>query len=174
MRRLFNNRLTRRIGIPGTIAAGVVALTAGVALAAMLIYGTGTFSASAAETQQLTVDNTALTGTLYPGATVGAKGVVHNPNNFPVTVVAVVVSNSGMTVAPAACENHVTLVGGSGVTGYGPTNITGKKFTLATPVAVGAGSAAWVEVPGIVAQDAAGTTTCGVTAQIVVEATAGS
>lgn len=168
-------KLTRRIGVPAAaVSFGIVAV-AGAAVAAMLIFGAGTFSANAAETKPLTVSNTALTSTLYPGGSAGAKGVVHNPNDFPVTVTDVIVKESpAIAVSPSECNGKVNPTGVHGTYG-GPTgNVTGWKYHLSTPVVVNAGSAAWVTVPSAVSQDPSGTTTCGVTADIVVVATAGA
>jgi hypothetical protein len=119
-----------------------------------------------------------LTSSLTPGNTVGAKADVHNPNDFPVTVTAVILHNSTLTVtakAPAtaadqtSCETTVHPVGAAG-TWPGNGGGAGTVQTIAANVTIPAGQTRTVTVPSAVKQDDTGTALCGVHADFAVQA----
>lgn len=157
------------------VAVSLVAALAlpAAAWAAVELFGFGTLDAVAATTQNLTVNNKTaqLVGKLIPGKTVGAKADVTNPNDFPVTVTAVIVLDKSLAVTPdlPACQMSVHIVG-----------------TPTTWPAAG-GGAAWlqkvkenvtllpgetksVEVPLAVKQDLGASVLCGVHAEFAVRA----
>lgn len=167
----------RKLAIALTSAAAVVA-TGGAALAAVLIFGFGQASVAATATQNLTVDNIDVTAPLLPGGTVGAKGIVHNPNNYPVKVSAVIIRADGATGVPAASCGFPAVLTPKGVfnANYGPGIGAGWKTAIAAgdQVTVPANGAAWVSIPEAVSQAAGSTSMCGFTASIAVEALAGN
>lgn len=157
------------------LGAGLgVAAAGGAAWAAVTLFGFGDADVAATATQNLTVDNIDVTAPLLPGGTVGAKGVVHNPNNYPVKVTAVIIRAEGAQGVPASCSLPGVLtpkgVAGDYGTGIGP----GWKTVLADPVTVAAGGAEWVAVPQAVAQQSGSNMMCGFKAKVAVEATAGN
>lgn len=170
---------TRKKVIVATVLA-VVAVGGGTAWAAVELFGFGSFNSAAATTQELTVvQNTGvLTSSLTPGNTVGAKADVHNPNDFPVTVTAVILRNSTLTVtakAPAtaadqtSCEQTVHPVGTAG-TWPGSGGGAGTVQAIAANVTIPAGQTRTVTVPAAVKQEDTGTALCGVHADFAVRA----
>lgn len=168
-----NNKKKKAIVVSGLVAA--LALPAA-AWAAVELFGFGTLDAAAATTQNLTVDpkTTQLIGKLIPGSTVGVQAEVTNPNDFPVTVNAVIVNNKKFTGTPdnsKVCVSSVHLVGtpttwpdGGGGGGAGTLQ------DIKAPVTIPAGKSAVVEVPKSVSQDAAATVLCGVHVEFAVRA----
>lgn len=118
---------SRKIMIFTTLA---VLLTAGIAIAAWMVHGTGNGSGKAAVAQNLVVEaGTTTTGDLYPGATGGDIAVkVTNNNSFPVQLTDATVAGA---VTPIACSVTVNS---------GPFDLSGA------PV-LGAGASADVTIP---------------------------
>ncbi|MFI5935958.1 hypothetical protein [Actinoplanes sp. NPDC051494] len=81
-----------------------VAVAGTAAWAAVTLYGSGDADVAATQLQNLTVDNIGVTAPLLPGETVGAKGIVHNPNNFPVRVISVIIRQEGLEGVGAGCS----------------------------------------------------------------------
>jgi hypothetical protein len=162
------------------VIGGVTAtfLIPAAAWAAVTLFGFGTFDADAATTQNLTVNNATahLTGKLVPGATVGAKADVTNPNDFPVSVTGVLVQNNSVAVSPAtpACADSVHLIGTAGPTYPGTGGGASTKQDSGAPVTIAPGATVTITVPQSVKQDASATTLCGVHANFAVVAQVGS
>lgn len=156
--------------VVGVVGAGLLPIAA---YAAVQLFGFGTLDSAAATTQNLTVNNESaqLVGKLVPGSTVGAKAVVNNPNDFPVTVTAVIVRNSSLAVTPntADCQNTVHVIG-SATTWPGDGGGAGTLQAIESNVTIAAHSAGWVTVPQAVKQDESATTLCGVHAEFAVRA----
>lgn len=158
-----------------TVVGGAlaIALAGGAAYAAVQLLGFGDASVDAASTQNLTIDNFQTVSPLYPGATVGAKAIVHNPNNFPVKVTAVVIRQEGLSGKGTGCDNgslHPKGVEGE----YGDSVGHGWKTVVSPAVPVAANSAAWVQIDQAVSQDASATAMCGFNAKIAVTAETGN
>lgn len=158
--------------VGGTIAGFLAAGTA--AFAAVTLFGGGHAAVAAAVPNPLTVDQVQFTSTLLPGGSANVKGTVHNQNDFPVKVIAVIVLEAGAHGVGVGCTglsvngtpgNHV--INGSGVPA------PGFKTTLAAPVTIAANGAEAIEVPNIVSQAADATSFCGFEANVAVVATAG-
>jgi hypothetical protein len=105
---------------------GGVALTATAAVAAILILGTGTLSATGATNPTITVNTTTISGKVVPGGpkrTITAK--VTNPNDFGVKLDTATVSgvqvNAPSGVSVADCNSFVF---------HGTGSPDGKTFTL--------------------------------------------
>lgn len=154
-------------------AVGVLAM-GGTAWAAMTLFGFGTLNASAATTAGLKVNNASvqLVGNLVPGTTVGASLQVSNPNDFPVTVTAVVVKDSSLKILPnvLSCTTSVHVVGTATVwpgIGGGAAKLLDVK-----DVTVAAHHTATILVPQVVKQDLGASILCGLKADIAVKATA--
>lgn len=163
-------RKTRKYTVLG--ALGAVLILPAAAYAAVTLWGFGDVSASATEIQALTITDVSLTAPLVPGVTVGSKGIVHNPNNFPVTVTDVITRTTGLGVTGVGCvASTVHPVGTFG--SFGGAVGDGWKQAL-TPVTIAANSAEWVTVPEAVLQDSGATAMCGFTAKIAVQAHAGN
>lgn len=159
--------------IVAVVAGGVILATGGTAWAAYALFGYGTLDASAATTQGLTVDNSTakLTGTLVPGQTVGAQADVHNPNDYPVTVVAVLVKDSTVaTVGGGDCNSTVHIIGTPGSTWPGSGGGTATKQAIASTVTIPANQTKVVTVPQAVKQDASANSLCGIHADFAVQA----
>lgn len=167
----------KKYTLVGGALAAVLIPTA--AWAAVNIFGFGSFDGAAATTQNLTIDSgtAQLTGSLTPGNTVGAKANVHNPNDFPVTVTAIILKNSSLTAtakAPAgpgdqdSCNATVHPVGTA--TTYPGSSDAGTKQAISENVVIPAGQSRQVTVPAAVKQDAAGTALCAVHADFAVVA----
>lgn len=163
------------------VIAGVAAtfMIPAAAWAAVELFGFGTIDAAASTTQNLVVDpaSVQLTNKLVPGQTVGAKAIVNNPNDFPVTVTGVLVQDSSVATNPASveCANTVHLV----TTGAGPTypgagGGASSKQAIAAPVTIAPGASVWITVPASVKQDASATQLCGVKANFAVVGQIGS
>lgn len=164
----------KRWAIIASVAGGALLIPA-VAFAAVLLFGFGTFSADASAPTPLTVDNVSLTKTLAPGQTVGAKGIVHNPNDFPVTVTSVIVQDSSVAVSGAGCQiSSLSLHGTPGVTYPGAGGGTGHRQAISAATEIPAGGAEWVTVPASVSQAAGADAMCGVSAKFAVQAQVGS
>lgn len=156
-------------------AIGAVLVAPGAAWAAYQLFGFGEINAAAAVTQNLTVANESaqLTKKLVPGQTVGAKAVVNNPNDFPVTVTEVLVRDSSLAVVPAvpadlaACQQSVHVVGTPGASWPGGSG-TATKQAIAEPVVIAPGESKWITVPNAVRQDASATKLCGIKAEFAV------
>jgi hypothetical protein len=161
-------------------AVGGTLLAGGAAFAAVTLFSSAHVAAAAAVPSALTVDGVQFTGTLLPGGSAGVKGVVHNPNNFPVSVTDVIVlAGTGTHGVGAGCGAGVLTIGGVPggsytINGSGDT-AAGNKFTLASAVMIPANNGAeWVEIPAAVSQVAGSTALCGFEADIAVVATAGN
>jgi hypothetical protein len=118
-------------------AGTVVALVAGVALAAWVANGTGSGYAKAVTAQQLTtVDASALTvAQLYPGGSGDVKITIVNPNSYPVLVTDVTGNGAIVTTpADATCDasTGVTFTDQTGLSLAVPANNGpgGTTFTL--------------------------------------------
>lgn len=152
---------------------GTLLLAPAAAWAAVTFFGLGTFDATAAA-PSLTVSDGQLTGSLIPGRTVGGKAIVHNPNDFPITVTSVVIRDDGLAATGVVCDIATVHPQGTHGTFAAPAG-AGFRTVLSTPVTVAAnGGAEWVSITNAVAQDAGATGLCAVHANIAVEATAGS
>lgn len=157
----------------------VVALVAAPALAwaTVGLFGYGSIDAAAATTQGLTVNNNSaqLTGKLVPGATVGSKATVTNPNTFPVKVTGVVVHVETMQVVPdsAVCNQTVHPLG-TATAWPGAGGGSGLLQTVAKQVTIPPGQTAVIEVPQAVRQDPAAAVLCGLKADFAVRAQAGN
>jgi hypothetical protein len=106
-------------------AAGVLALTAGVALAAWTVHGSGTGSAKAATALDVTLTNGTPATSLFPGGAADVATQLANPNPFPVHVSSIALDSaqgsSGFSVdgAHSGCDVAVLSLpaqtnGGSG------------------------------------------------------------
>ncbi len=157
-------------GIGGVLLAGTAAY------AAVTLFGGGHVAAAATVPTPLTVDSAEFATTLLPGGSVDVRGIVHNPNSFPVKVTSVIVKNAGAAGSGTGCQNSTLHVGGTdGTFAVSSTaSAAGHQFILATPVSIAAGGAEWVTVPNAVSQDAGATAFCGFAADVAVTATAGS
>lgn len=160
----------------GAGAAVAVALPA-VAWAAINLFGFGDFEAAAGTSKVLVVDNTTVTKTLVPGGKTGTKGIVRNPNDFPIKVTHVIVKNDSVAGTGEGCDqNSLTLLGtpapyplaqDEGATG----SAAGTKQEVAEQVTIAPGQAAWVTVPESVEQKPTATTLCGLKGRYAVVAT---
>lgn len=163
----------KRIAVISAAVAAVAVPAA--AWAAVTLFGFGEADVAAASTQNLTVDNIQTTSALLPGGTVGAKGIVHNPNSFPVTVTDVIIRAEGAQGVGAGCDIPGTLTPKGAAADYGTGIGQGWKTHLADPVTIGAnGDAKWVEIPEAVSQKVGSTVLCGFKAKVAVIATAGN
>lgn len=159
--------------IGGTVAGFVLA--SGAAFAAVTLFGGGHAAVAAAVPNPLTVDQVQFTSTLLPGGSANVKGVVHNPNDFPVKVTDVIVIAAGAHGVGPDCAS-LSIGGTSGtfaINGSG-TTAAGFKTHLAVPVSIAANGAEYVEVPNIVSQAVGATSFCGFEADVAVVATAGN
>jgi hypothetical protein len=153
---------------------GGVALTATAAVAAILILGTGTLSATGATNPTITVDTTTISGKVVPGGpkrTITAK--VINPNDFGVkldsaTVTGVQVS-APSGVSATSCNNFV----------FHGTGTKGKTFTLPanafTAAAANAGNNSdevTLTLPDAISQAESDTKSCDFTLTLEVAASA--
>src|ERR1051325_3113228 len=88
------------------VSGGIATILAvgGAAYAAVQLFGFGDADVDAAGVQNLTIDNFQTLTPLYPGATVGAKAIVHNPNNIPVKVTAVIIRKEGLGGKGSNCD----------------------------------------------------------------------
>ncbi len=162
----------RKLAIAATASAAVLA-TGGAALAAVLFFTSGTFSAQAAETPTLqVVAGGGLTDKLIPGQpAVGGTVNIKNPNTFPVKVTKVLVKTSGIEVTPSTCDmGTLNLHGVSGSTLNGQA---GHLFDIAD-VTLAADETKPITVLGVVSQDAEATVLCGVKVDFVVEGAVGN
>jgi hypothetical protein len=161
----------RKAAIVVVGAVGAVAVSTA-AIAAVLFFATGSFTAAAAATPTLTINPGAhLSGPLVPGqpAVDGIVGIT-NPNTFPVKVTRVLVKTSGLAVTPAACDiNSLTLGGSAGTI----NSQVGNVFDIAD-VTLAAGATADITVPAVVSQAGTATELCGVQADYVVEGAVGN
>jgi hypothetical protein len=162
----------RKLAVVGIALAAVLATT-GAAYAAVKLFGFGEADVAATQLQDLRVDSVAVTAPLLPGATVGAKGVVRNPNGFPVRVTAVIIQAEGAQGVGAGCSLPAVLIP-KGIEGdYGRAG-TGWRTELTTPVTIGAGGAEEVRIAEAVQQKAGTNMVCGFKANVAVEALAGN
>jgi hypothetical protein len=161
-----------------TVVGGglAVLLAGGAAYAAVQLFGFGDASVNASATQNLTIDNFETLTPLYPGATVGAKAIVHNPNNFPVKVTSVIIRKEGLSGKGAGCDESTLHAKGVYNANYGPgvgegwkTALTGSAQKVIAP-----NSAEWVSIPEAVSQDESATVMCGFNAKIAVTAQTGN
>lgn len=162
---------TRKYAVIGAGLATV--LGAGAAYAAVQLFGYGNADVNASTVQSLTIDNFQTVSPLYPGATVGVKAAVHNGNNIPVKVTAVIIEQDGLNGKGVGCDAgslHPQGVEGDYGTGIGH----GWKTVLSSPVAIPPNGAAWVQIDNAVSQDSAATAMCGFTAKVAVTAQTGN
>lgn len=161
--------------IIGTLAAPAVAW------AAVQLFGFGTFNSAATTTQNLTIEGTpTTTSNLAPGQTVGVKGNVKNPNDFPVSVTGIIVKKDSGAITsggtPAECK--ITLAPGTSATfpenGADPAVPGSTAFSLAAPVTIAPNATIAITVPNVVKQDASATKLCGFTAKYAVRAIVGT
>lgn len=155
--------------------AGVGTLFAGsAAFAAVALYGSGTFESTTAELKPLTVRaNTGkFTKSLVPGATVGATGVIENPNDFPVQVTAIVMQDSGYEVTGNGCKPE-TLQPKGVLDTYGEAG-HGYRILLASPKTIGAGGAETITLAEVLSQTAEADALCAVKANFGIIAKVGS
>jgi hypothetical protein len=156
------------------VLAAVGTLFAGsAAFAAVQILGSGTFESTAAELKPLTVraDTAKFTKSLVPGATVGATGVIENPNDFPVQVTAIVVKEEGLQASGPGCKPNTLHLKGV-KDNYGAAG-TGYKIAV-TPKTIGAGGADWVTAAEVLSQDEKADALCTVKANFTIVAQVGS
>lgn len=154
--------------------AGVGTLFAGsAAFAAVALYGSGTFESTTAELKPLTVrENTGkFTKSLVPGATVGATGVIQNPNDFPVQVTAIVIKDSGYEVTGTGCKPE-TLKPKGEQGNYGAAG-TGYKFEIPSKT-IAAGGAEQITIAEVLSQDPKADALCAVKANFGIIAQVGS
>jgi hypothetical protein len=152
-------------------------LAGGAAFAAITLFGAGHVAAAATVPTPLTVDSAEFVTTLLPGGAADVRGIVHNPNTFPVKVTSVIIKDAGAVGTGTGCQNTTLHIGGTSgtyaVSSTGPS-VAGHQFILASTVSIAAGGAEWVTVPAAVSQDATATAFCGFDADVAVTATAGS
>jgi hypothetical protein len=166
-------KFTKRT-IAGAIGGTLLAGTA--AFAAVTIFGGGHVAAAATVPSALTVDNAEFVSPLLPGGSADVRGIVHNPNAFPVKVTSVIVKDAGATGSGAGCVNSTLHIGGTAGTFAvsESTSAAGHQFILASPITIAAGAAEWVTAPAAVSQDAGATAFCGFAADVAVTALAGN
>lgn len=158
--------------VVGLLAAVLIIPTA--AYAAVLIFGNGTLDSAVTPTSNLTTSDSQLTSQLYPGATVGAKTIAHNPNNFPVAVTKVYIKKVGLAVSGAGCDGTKIHPAGA-FANYGGAIGEAWLTNLAEPILVPAsGGAKWIEITEAVSQDASATAMCAVHADFVIGGQVGS
>jgi hypothetical protein len=119
--RKARSRWTRRVAAAATVAIGIAA--SGVAFAAWNVTGTGDGAATAANAENLVIENFVLSAALYPGLTTGGTLTVSNPNLFPVNITDVAFGTLDITNAGDDCTivlSQVTF-----------TNVTGAELFLA-------------------------------------------
>jgi hypothetical protein len=179
MGNILTTNSRRRVGVIAGVAGGGVALAAGTAVAALLVFGTGTLTASAAaQSKSLKVTNVKLSNSLVPGGPkVGVKMRVHNPNDFPVKLTKLTgdptlmnkINGKDVSSFPnfAAMPCHYYLQDG-------PSN-SGEFAIPGTPV-VPPGEHREMTVPNLVRQGGEDSRACDlkVTVKVVGEATAGN
>jgi hypothetical protein len=160
--------------IAGTVAGTVLA--AGAAFAAVTIFGGGHVAAAATVPSALTVDGAEFISPLLPGGVADVRGVVHNPNSFPVKVTSVIIKDAGATGSGAGCVNSTLHVGGTAGTFLisESSSAAGHQILITPPITVAAGGAEWVTAPAAVSQDAGATAFCGFAADVAVTALAGN
>lgn len=161
----------KKIGIGAAIAAILVVPTA--AYAAIELFGFGQFNSEVGTTKVLTIDTMSLTSSLVPGQTSGAKGVVHNSNDFPVTVTSVIIRKTGMDFSGLGCDPNTLHPFGVVVHAGGDVG-DGWETVLPTPITVPANGASWVTLDKALSQDAAASALCGVQANVAVRVEVGS
>jgi hypothetical protein len=126
------------------VAAVLVLLTAGVAIAAWRVSGTGSGTGKAATATNLSVSAGSMSvGDLYPGSTGGDLAVsVTNPNAFPVVVAGASIA-ANATVSPDNCA--VTAHSGTLAVVSNPTKIVAggtAQVTITDALSMGAEPAA--------------------------------
>ncbi len=160
--------------IAGAIAGTVLAGSA--AFAAVTIFGGGHVAAAATVPQALVVDNAEFVNPLLPGGSADVRGIVPNPNHFPVKDTSVTIKDSGATGSGAGCQNATLHVGGTAGTFAvsESVNAAGHQILITPNVTIAAGGAEWVTAPAAVSQDSAATAFCGFAADVAVTALAGN
>jgi hypothetical protein len=147
------------------LAAIVLALLAGVAIAAWSTSTSGNAYSKGATASPLTLSDASAstTGDLYPGASGDLKLKVANPNTFPVRITSVALTSGGsITSSVTACNS-----GGTGVTF---TNQSGLTLDLAANA-----TAAVLTLSGVVHMSNSSDTSCqGAVFTIPVDVTAAS
>jgi hypothetical protein len=159
------------------IGAGAAVVIGGTAWAAVALFGFGTANVAATTTTDLTVEQVSVTSPLLPGAIVGAKGLVKNPNAYPVKVVTVYIREAGASGVPAAACNVPGVLIPQGAYANHGTNIGNgwkTELTGTAVVEIPANNERWVEIPQAVKQISGSETMCGFTANIAVKALAGN
>lgn len=139
-------RRRRLVGAAATTLATTVAASGvvGTAYALWTTGGTGSITAAASTSQDLTASPATVTGALlHPGATVDAAVTVRNPNPYAVTVTAV-------TGGPATSDKGAACDASTGVA-FAPQ---------AGPFVVPAGSTRTFTLPGVVSMSNASDTSC--------------
>jgi hypothetical protein len=167
-------KFTKRTIVGGSIGA---VLAGGAAFAAVTLFGGGHVSAAATVPTALTVDGAEFVTPLVPGGSADVRGVVHNPNTFPVKVTSIIIKDQGAVGSGAPCVDSTLHIGGEAGSFAISTsqNAQGHRFVLTTPVELAAnGGAAYVTFPGAVSQDSGATAFCGFAADVAVTATAGN
>lgn len=164
----------KKRAIAGAVAGFVLA--GGAAFAAVTLFGGGHASAAATVPNPLTVDNTQFVSALLPGGSADVKGIVHNPNSFPVKVTSVIVKDAGAVGSGPGCVSSTLHIGGVAGTYPISTSATaaGHQFVLTTPVEIAANGAEWVTAVNAVSQDSGAIAFCGFEADVAVTATAGN
>jgi hypothetical protein len=166
-------KFTKRT-IAGAIAGTVLA--SGAAFAAVTIFGGGHVAAAATVPSALTVTDAEFVNPLLPGGSADVRGIVHNPNSFPVKVTSVIIKDAGATGSGASCVNSTLHVGGTAGTFAVSESATaaGHQILITPSITVAAGGAEWVTAPAAVAQDTGATAFCGFAADVAVTALAGN
>lgn len=165
---------TRRIAVIAA-AIGTAVAAAGVAVAVMIISGTGTLNAHAADqSKPLHVTQVQLTGSLVPGGPyVGVKAYVSNPNDFTVAVDTLRAdpTGTGSTVNGYDANHWANLKGVADqpldravntqawlsaqpchyYLNDGANNT--KTYALSTPVTLAPGEAKWIVWNKVISQD---------------------
>lgn len=159
----------KKYAVVGGALAAIAVPTA--AWAAINLYGFGNFESGAATVNVLTVDSTEVTGPLLPGGKTGAKGIVRNTNNFPITVKYVIVKKASAEGTGAGCDqSKLTLLGTPLAYPTEDGGGDGMKQAIAEEVDIAPGGAAWITVPESVSQASDATALCGIKGRFAVVA----
>jgi hypothetical protein len=153
-------RRNRKVAIGSTLAA-VLIIPAG-AYAAVTIFGKGSLTAEAYQSQGLTVSEEKLSKKLFPGAEADLTMKVTNPNPFPVKVTQVEPTGNPTNVT-AGCD----LSKVSGPVGANPA----YSIPVAAQQTVPGGGDAVVTIPKAVKLDLSATQGCGFTIAIKITGT---
>lgn len=142
-------RRNRKVAIGSTLAAVLIIPTG--AYAAMTIFGNGSVTAEAYQSQGLTVSEEHLSKSLFPGAEADIVMRVTNPNPFPVKVTRIELAGDPTNVTAGCDLSKVS----------GPVAGTAYDIPVASQGTVPAGDNSVITIPKAIKLDLSATQGCG-------------